>query len=218
MKANVTPSSYWHTTPLHYAPYLLMTGQIFSQRQLQSLSLPITPRRTAARRDRKLGLDNFVHLSLTSVTPLLRDKLRKGYPHVLLAFDPVVFDLPGAAFCRYNAKSWGHRERFIPVTDPAEKAEILTAHANGRYPSLELILPERLPLFPYARCLYVASQKDADFLYSLHSLLPVPGISLKVSAEHFPQTCEYNRSPLEQYASSCRTAGVILAPPALPFD
>ena len=58
------PDRFYHTTPLHYAPYLLATGTIYSQAELKRLGLPIRPRPTAARRDRKLKLDRYVHLSL----------------------------------------------------------------------------------------------------------------------------------------------------------
>lgn len=218
MKRATGDGFYWHTTPLHYVPYLLATGRIYAQSELRALGLPISPRRTAARRDRKLHLDGYVHLSLTPQTPLLTDKRRKGYPHVLFAFDAALADLPGAALCPYNAKSWRHREEFAPVTGPAQKAELFAAHTAGRYPSLELLIPGSLPLTPHARTLHVATEADAALLRGLYC---VPGLSvlpIQISPEQLSIIPEYDPLPLARYAAACLTAGAILPPPDFPFD
>ena len=88
-----------------------------------------------------LGLADYVHLSLTPQTPLLADKLRRGYPHALLVFDAeTVQALPETALLPYNTKSWHGRAAFAPVTDPMERAALLRRHAEtGRCPSLEVL-------------------------------------------------------------------------------
>ena len=96
------PPRFWHTTPLHYVPHLLQSGGLLSKARLAATGLPIRPRPTALRRDRKLGLADFVHLSLAPRTPLLADKRARGYPHVLLEFEAAVADLPGAAYLPFN--------------------------------------------------------------------------------------------------------------------
>lgn len=106
MPQRTYPSDAFHATPLHYAPFLLASGILYSQAALRANALPISPRRTAAKRDRKLKLDGYVHLSLQSQTPLLADKLARGYPHVLLVFGfDALFTSPVSALLRFNAKT-----------------------------------------------------------------------------------------------------------------
>ena len=212
------PIYYWHTTPLHYVPYLLASGNLYAQEQIRERGLPLRARRTAARRDRKLHLDGYVHLSLSPITPLLADKLGKGFPHCLIAFDTAVAQIPGAGLCRFNAKAWAHRELFAPVTDAAERAELMAAWRKGKYPSLELLIPGALPLFPYARALHVATEADAAFLRGFQAIPNLRTIAPLVSPEHFPTPCEYDVRPFAQYAGACLLAGEILPPPDLPFD
>lgn len=211
-------AAFWHTTPLHYAPYLLATGVLYSQARLRTFRLPIASRRTAAKRDRKLHLDRYVHLSLTAKTPLLTDKLRRGYPHLLFEFDTAIASLPGAALCLYNAKSWRHREDFIPVTGEREKQDIFDAYAAGRYPSLELLIPDALPLHPHVRSIHFASEGEARFVRAFGSLNREIGWTERISPEHYSPLCVYDPAPLEQYLADCLEAGVVLPPPNLPFD
>ncbi|MES2464932.1 MAG: hypothetical protein V4671_30570 [Armatimonadota bacterium] len=102
MKA--APTLFWHTAPLHYIPHLLLSECLYSQDELKVQKLPIRPRSTAERRDRKLRLSRFVHLSFASKTPLLAHKLAKSYPHALLAFDAALVDSTNVALVKYNAK------------------------------------------------------------------------------------------------------------------
>ena len=218
MRERKEAGGYWHTTPLHYVPYLLASRCLFAQAEIKARGLPIAARRTAERRDRKLGLDGFVHLSLSSETPLLRDKLRKGFPHVLLAFEEAVAELPGAGLCRFNAKAWAHRELFTPVTEAGERAELMAAWRSGRYPSLELLIPKELPLIPHARALHVATETDAAYLRGFQAIPGLLTISLQISPERFPVACEYDTTPFALYAAECLTAGTVLPPPDFPFD
>ena len=217
MKA--APTLFWHTTPLHYVPYLLVTGCLYSQDELRAQNLPLSPRRTAERRDRKLKLSRFIHLSFTPQTPLLADKRTKGYPHVLLAFDAALAALPDAALMPYNAKSWRHREDFAPIYDSAAKAALIEAWRTGRYPSAELLIETTLPLSPHGVSLHLASEEEAAWLRGLMETLnlPVP-ISVSVSPEIFPQSQALDLSPHQAYAEQCREAGQLLPPPDLPFD
>ena len=130
----------YHAAPLHYLPHILQSGALYPQSVLAARG--ILPRRTAARRDRMLGLQDWVHLSLTADTPLLRDKLTKGYPHALLVFPrAAVLALPHVALLPYNAKAWRSRAANQPVTDAGEMAELLRRHAEtGRFPSLEVLV------------------------------------------------------------------------------
>lgn len=213
------PQCFWHVTPLHYAPHLLATGRLYSQDRLRALNLPVRPRPTAMRRDRKLKLTGYIHLSLSPGTPLLAHKRGLGYPHALLEFTPEIALLPGAGFLRFNAKAWSHRDDFLPITEPAEKETFLAAWRTGRFPSAELLIPDELPLVPFACALYVSSEAEADWLCGLLADLrqpPIPPIDCRPSL--FPPGPEPDLTPLSGYRQECCSAGRLLPPPDLPFD
>jgi hypothetical protein len=208
----------WHTVPLHYLPYLLESGALLSAARLQAEGHPIRPRPTAIARKTKLGLADYVHLSLKSRTPLLADKRAKGYPHALIAWDrAAVLALPGVGLLRFNTKRWAHRDDFLPVTDPEEKAALLTAQARGRYPSLEVLVPERLPLVPgLAVGLYFASEAERE---AVAPVVGCTGLPVHVSRERFGgEAVDVDLAPVRAYIADCVAAGKVGAPPSLPFD
>jgi hypothetical protein len=212
-------TAFWHTTPLHYAPMALQTGRLYAQDRLAELGLPVRPRRTAARRDRKLGLSGYVHLSFAPNTPLLADKRARGWPHVLIEFSPSVADLPGAALVPYNHKAWRHREDFAPVTDTDGWGALLAHYAAGRCPSLELVVPGELPLAANAVAVHAATGDEAAWLAGLVPLTGLPGgLPLRVSPALFPTGPAADLAPYTAYADACRAAGRLLPPPDLPFD
>jgi hypothetical protein len=213
------PALFWHTAPLHYIPHLLATGCLYSQDELRRRGLPIRPRPTAERRDRKLRLSRFVHLSFAPQTPLLADKRAKGYPHGLLAFDASLAALPEAAFVPYNAKSWRHRDDFVPVCESGAKAALIEAWCGGRYPSAELLIETSLPFSPYGVSLHLASREEASWLCGLMEdlAMKVP-LPVQVSPEIFPEGEMPDLAPHRSYAEECRATGRLLSPPDLPFD
>lgn len=220
MAGTGAPVLLWHVVPLHYAPHLLATGALFSKDRLKSDGLPIRPRPSAWRRDTRLGLARFVHLSLSPRTPLLRDKRCKGYPHVLISFNAAaVFALPGVALLAYNTKAWRHRDDFAPVTETGEKAALLEAWRAGRYPSLEVLAPGTLPLAANAVALHTASAAEADWLLAFTDVFFWPAVpSLVTSPDRFPLGPEPDLSVHAEYLRACRKAAALLAPPDLPFD
>jgi hypothetical protein len=217
MKA--APALFWHTLPLHYLPHLLTTECLYSQDELKQKKLPIRPRRTAERRDRKLRLSRFVHLSFTPQTPLLADKLTKGYPHALLAFDKALLEESNSAVVKFNAKSWRHRDDFAPIYDSEAKARVIEEWRQGRYPSAELLIEKVLPLSPNCLSLHLASEEERIWLCGLVEglklMLPIP---VSVSPSLFPEDIAINLSPHRTYAEECLAARSLLPPPNLPFD
>jgi hypothetical protein len=183
------------------------------------MNLPIRPRPKATHRDRKLRLDRYIHLSLEPHTPLLADKLVRGYPHVLVEFVGDVANLPGAAFLRYNARAWRHREDFAPITAPDEKAEFLQAWCAGRFPSAELLIPDELPLQPFALTIHVATDQEEGWIQRLQVGLPLPPAPpLQRSPDLFPRQPTFDMAGCAEYAVGCLAAGKVLSPPDLPFD
>ena len=199
-----SPEFYWHATPLQFLPTILTEGE---------LRASANPRPTALARRRKLGLEGFIHLSFSSQTPLLTDKLQRGYPHALLAFAPEIAQLPGAAYLKWNTKRWAHRDEFIPLTDPIEKSAFLDDWRRGKYPSAELLIPERLSL-DYAQGLFLLSDAQSDWLVSFGLNTP----PMQVVPERFPIAPELDLSALWTWAAECRQAGELLSSPDLPFD
>lgn len=210
----------YHATPLHYLPHILGCGALYAKSILAAQG--IAPRAGAARRDRMLGLSDWVHLALRPDTPLLRDKLAKGYPHALLVFDrAAVFALPHVALLPYNTKAWRTRAACQPVMEPSEKAALLHAHTQtGRCPSLEVLVHYGLDLAPLVELRFVTE----DECRMMQELLPA--LALTAPA---PMTTHQTLLPpggywpttglaIDAYFAACRQAGSLLPPPAIPFD
>ena len=225
-------AAFWHTTPLHYVPLLLHTGALYAQARLAALRFPVLPRPTATRRDRKLGLDGFVHFSFAPDTPLLADKHKKGYPHVLLQFDLAIADLPGAAFVPYNAKAFRHRDAFVPITNAHEKAAFLREREEtNRFPSAELLIPGSLPLTPHLVALHTETPQIAAWIGEIMHMVQPPFTPPNfVSPAHFGPPCAaFDWEPFRAYGRTCASWRVLAdaigeaacpfpPPPNLPFD
>ncbi len=211
----------YHATPLHYLPHIGQSKALYAKSVLAAHG--IAPRSTAARRDRMLGLADWVHLSLASDTPLLRDKLAFGYPHALLVFErETILALPQVALLPYNTKAWRTRAACRPVTEEAEKADLLRRHADtGRFPSLEVLVHYGLDLTPLVQVAFVTEEERAwvtDLLQTLDLPFPAPLVTVP---ELFPSVGGYAPATGEQitaYFAACRAAGTLLPPPAIPFD
>jgi len=211
----------FHVTPLHYLPHIARSGALYAKSVLAASG--IASRASAARRDRMLGLADWVHLSLVPDTPLLRDKLRLGYLHALLLFGrEAVLSLPQVALLPYNTKAWKSRAACRPVTDEAEKAALLRRHADtGRFPSLEVLVQYGLDLAPLVQVAFVTDDERlmaAGLLDALALPLPAP---LVTAPALFPGAESYAPRTGQQvaaYFDACRAAGTLLPPPAIPFD
>jgi len=216
---NPSPHLY-HATPLHYLPHILSSGALYAKSVTAGQG--IRPRSSAVRRDKMLGLTDWVHLSLRPDTPLLRDKLARGYPHALLVFDrAAVLSLPEVALLPYNTKAWHSKAAFVPVTDAAEKTELLRCHdEKHRYPSLEVLVHYGLD-FVHLQAIAFADDEEREWLTALMTELgcelPAP---VEAARDLFPP---YNcggetRLATRAYFAACREAGLLLPPPLIPFD
>ena len=168
-----------------------------------------------------LGLSDWLHLSTRPDTPLLRDKLSRGYPHALLVFDrAAVLALPDVALLPYNTKAWRTRAVYQPVTDAAEKAEMLRCHDRRlRYPSLEVLVHYGLD-FTHLQKIVFAADDESEWITELVTELaweatvrlevdPALG-ALYEPGETRQLTCDY--------FTACRVARQVLPPPAIVFD
>ena len=170
-----------------------------------------------------LNLTDWVHLSLRPDTPLLRDKLAKGYPHALLVFDrETVLNLPEIALLPYNTKAWRSRSAYIPVTDPQAKADLLKQQAETKhFPSLEVLVHYGLSLALLTR-IVLASERERSLVtetlaaceVSYQYSLETDAALLRLPEAYAPTT----ELALREYFSACRLAGQLLPPPNIPFD
>lgn len=214
--------SLYHVTPLQYLPHVFHAEALYPQSVLAGRE-GITPRVSARRRDRMLGLADYVHLSLSARTPLLADKIAKGYPHALLVFDRAgILALPQTALLPYNTKAWHTKAAYKPITDGAERNHLLRRHdKEGRYPSLEVLVKYGLD-FTYLTDVVFLAQPEYDLcvglLRALDIAVPAP---LRIDAALFPPCEAYQpvtADALADYFAACAEAGVLLPPPAIPFD
>lgn len=209
------PVRAYHAAPLHYIPHVIRDGALYARSVLQC-------RNVAGRggRDNRLGLADYVHFSLQSDTPLLADKLRRGYPHALFVFDgEAVFRQPGVALLPFNTKAWRHRSAYAPVTDSDAQAHLLRAHAAGRFPSLEVLIPYGLRLDCLMRLVCFTDAESAALAAVLSALdLPAP---LAADPSLFPACPTYaptTGDALSDYFAACIAAKDVLPPPPIPFD
>ncbi len=181
----------------------------------------IKPRRSAVRRDTMLGLTDWVHLSTRPDTPLLRDKLAQGYPHVLFEFDrEAVLNLPEVALLPYNTKAWHTRAAYVPVTAAAEKAALLRRHdETHHFPSLEVLVHYGLD-FAHLMMIAFAAEEEHQWTCQLVAALelnaPVPFAADPALVALYKLTDA--RLPTLNYFASCIAADCLLPPPDIAFD
>ncbi len=210
----------YHATPLHYLPHIIVSGALYAKSVTAGQG--IKPRSTAVRRDTMLGLTDWVHLSLRPDTPLLKDKLARGYPHALLVFDrAAVLALPEVALLPYNTKAWHSKAAYVPVTDAAEKTELLRVHdETHRYPSLEVLVHYGLD-FAHLQTIVFPNDEERQWVVALMAKLgcdmPAP---LTTDTDLFPP---YNpgsetRQATHEYFTTCGAAKLLLPPPLIVFD
>jgi hypothetical protein len=209
-----------HATPLHYLPHILSSGALYAKSVTAGQG--IKPRFTALRRDIMLGLTDWVHLSTRPDTPLLKDKLARGYPHALLVFDrAAVLALPEVALLPYNTKAWHSKADYVPVTDAAEKTEMLRRHdETHRYPSLEVLVHYGLD-FAHLQKIVFSDEEERQWIVALMTALGCElSAPLEVDTGLFPL---YNcggetRLATCEYLAACCEANLLLPPPLIPFD
>ena len=210
----------YHTTSLHYLPSIVACEALLPAVDLAPSG--IMPRSSVAKRDRKLGLNIYVHLSPRFLTPLLRDKLAKGYAHAVIAFDAAqVLALPTAALLPYNPKSWRHREDFRPIDEPSARDAMLLEYSRGRFPSLEVVVKGAVPLTMATALIVRNSENEADIVSVVNAIEGVLRLPIVVDAMAFGTAGpphEPSRDATKAYFDQCRHERRLLPPPMIPFD
>ena len=209
----------YHAAPLHYLPHILQSGALYAKSIL--VGQGIRPRRSAVRRDTMLGLADWVHLSTRPDTPLLRDKLARSYPHVLLEFGrEAVMALPGVALLPYNTKAWHTRSAYVPVTDAAAKAEMLRRHDEEHHLlSLEVLVHYGLD-FAHLTKIGFAAEDECQWACALLAALCLPAL-VPLNADPALAVLyrpAETRLSTRDYFAACVAARRVLPPPDIAFD
>jgi len=197
-------------------PRILDDGALYPKSVLDERG--IAPRSSAQVRDRALGLANYVHLAMKMHTPLLRDKLRKGFAHAVLVMDGSgVFSVPGVGLLTQNTKAWRERAAYDPLTEPSEIAALLKQWQYGRRRGLEVLVPYGLSL-----------QHIVEIAFFHQEHLDV--LSRYIRQAHADKSWELTLAPgstvaaasmsveLVQYLEDCLSLGSAPQPPHIPFD
>jgi hypothetical protein len=207
--------SLYHATPLHYLPLILQANELRSQ-QLLGYAMG---RKSARRRDRILGVDSSVHFSLSADTPLLRDKLAKGMPHVVLVSSSENFGEVAWSVLPYSTKAWRSKWQCRPVSEPFEMERILRMHDEGiRYRGLEILVQDRFPLANLSEII-VHCAEEADLVNRLLQSRNLSGVPLSLSDARFAENyipCRLEE--IAEYFENCWKEGKIQPPPNLEFD
>ena len=122
------------------------------------------------------------------------------------------------ALLKFNTKRWAHRDDFVPVTGETEKASLWKEYVQGKYPSLEVLIPGKLEILQ-AMALYFASEEEAEITCSVitHFRFPLPPI--QVGPFLFRQDGSLpDLAKTRKYFTDCCLQNRILPPPDLPFD
>jgi len=197
-------------------PRILDDGALYPKSVLHERG--IAPRSTAQARDRSLGLENYVHLAMKMHTPLLQDKLTKGFAHAVLVMDGNgVFSVPGVGLLAQNTKAWRERAAYDPLTEPGEMAAILKQWHYGRRRGLEVLVPYGLSLQHLV---------EIAFFDQEHKNIVSRYISTVHSSENWKLTVEpgaaadeaFLSTELVKYMEDCLSAGSALPPPHITFD
>lgn len=93
----------FHATPVHYLPFISRSGELCSKSILRSQGFPEYHFRSTSRRtDERRGFANVVHTALVPNPDLLRSKLVRGLPHIILRVPVEDREENQFLLCRYN--------------------------------------------------------------------------------------------------------------------
>ncbi len=206
----------YHATPLHYLPSILSAGELLSQRIVGYDK----GRPTARRRDRALQVDQYVHFSLTAITPLLLQKLQYGYPHVVFEISPDDLGVDGLSILPCSTKAWRAKWQCQPVTESSDIVGILNGYDTGhRFQGLEVLVKDRL-LLPEPTTIITHSEYERSLAKELCNSFRRNCNDI-VRMEKLGSSNETSTSHLEtitDYFNVCNALERCLPPPKLPFD
>jgi len=161
-----------------------------------------------------------VHLALTANTPLLRHKLERGYPHVVLLFRTKGFNNLKLAALPNNTKAWRSKWQCQPVTNKEDIARLMRSHdEHRRYPSLEILVENFLPL-SHLESVLAITDDEASLISDFCKLLPSrPEFPVRLAPNlRPPGYTAKNLDVISDYFASFKWGQNAPTPPSLTFD
>lgn len=203
----------YHFAPLHYLPFIAQDRQLKSKPVLELDGFAKSHfRSTSGHIDIQRGFRNYVHLSTHSEPPILRAKLRAGFPHFGLELRTSDFTEMPHDLCRFNiAKTRqlrrdgkpGFREsdangRYydglqIPIARSQHEKDRMLSVRKGD-PMIEVLINERVHLNGTVNLLTYCEEDQGI----AQSVLECLGVNWAVTASDI--SCPYDRSAV--YAAS----------------
>ena len=163
-----------HYSPLHYLPFIARSRSIMCKPSLAAAGFNPSHYRSMSRgQDVARGFGNYLHLTPDPKPPILKDKLKYGFPHVAIAVPVAAVDAAATSLCRFNVAMTrklkrdgkpGYAEsdrngRYyagheIPIgRSPAEKRAMLTLNTKTMIEVLvhsDLLLPDDTKIIGYS--------------------------------------------------------------------
>ena len=213
----VSGSKLYHASPLHYVPSILADGALYAKDILSARH--VAPRQSAARRDRMLGLGEYVHFSFDYITPLLLDKARRGYPHAVFVFDAAaIAELPGAGLLPYNTKTWRSKRALRLVCDAGEAMSWLATRREGdRLRSLEFLVKYGAGLDSLLELRFGTSE-EAERVAKIAGACGLTLPESIIVSPHIGGGASPTASEIDAYFEACEASGKVLPPPRIRFD
>jgi hypothetical protein len=154
-----------HYAPMHYLPFIARSRALKSKSALRQEGFTDTHFRSTSRRQDSLrGFSWAVHLSTLSSPPILRAKLRAGFPHFEVAVPSRAVEAVGFDLCRFNIakaryfrgakrapEESGTNGRYrdgmsLPIARTSEEQRSMLGAWGGGAFMLEVLVNHMLPL------------------------------------------------------------------------
>ncbi len=208
----------FHYAPLHYIPFILRSNHLRCKSRLLAEGFARSHfRSTSARQDLQRGFGDYVHLALDPHPPILRAKLRHGFPHVEIAVPATTIEQNDYLLCRFNiAKTRYFRGAKIeplasesngeylgglrlPVAHSVKQKKSLLEHNLGRQ-IIEVLVKDEL-LLPPGCVITVFSAQDLDVVSEASERIRTVPIDIKVNNDmEYPDNAKYREAAMLAFA------------------
>lgn len=200
----------FHYAPLHYLPFIGRAKALLSKPKIRASGFADAHFRSMSHRhDLARGFGSYAFLTLHPAPPILRAKLRAGFPHICIRIPAASVDNTPFHLCRFNVAMTRRLRRNnkpgfpesstngryygslqIPIAkSESDKAAMLAKHV-GTDSMIEVLIPGELRL-PENTSVLCFCRQDYDLAEHILSAQ-----SLKWQPIALSPPCEYPRNPL----------------------
>jgi hypothetical protein len=119
-------NSVFHYSPLHYLYYVARDRRLLSKPELMKIGFKEQHfRSTSYKQDKKRGFEEYIHLTIDAHPPILKAKLKGGFPHFELEIPSLAIERVEFHLCRFNIA----KTRYLLGAKQAP----IESPQNGRY-------------------------------------------------------------------------------------